>query len=112
MNKRIKEKAKDDRMSNHATFIAVKRQETSSVTATIVSQTDLGKDDPAVATVEAKALRTRSQRCTTVVCRSERSPGQRERSAEAEKLPSQSRNNVPQVARSARIDGGCRAAKL
>ena len=35
MNKRIEEKAKDDRMSNHATFIAAKRQEIASLTATI-----------------------------------------------------------------------------
>ena len=35
MNKRIEVKAEDDRMSNHATFIAGKRQEIASLAAQI-----------------------------------------------------------------------------
>ena len=38
MNKRIEEKAKDDRMSNHARFIAAKRREIASLTAQIETQ--------------------------------------------------------------------------
>ena len=38
MNKRIEEKLKDDRMSNHVTFIAAKRQEIASLTAQIETE--------------------------------------------------------------------------
>ena len=42
MNKRFEEKAKDDRMSNHATFIAAKRQEIASlIDGKYRNQTDL-----------------------------------------------------------------------
>ena len=56
MNKRIEEKVKDDRMSNHATFIAAKRQEIASLTAQI--ETKLTRQgDPAVAAVEAESMK-------------------------------------------------------
>ena len=61
MNKRIEEKAKDDRMSNHATFIAAKRQEITSLTAQI--ETKLTRQgDPAVAAVEAESMRMQNCR--------------------------------------------------
>ena len=56
MNKRIEEKAKDDRMSNHATFIAAKRLDIASLTAQI--ETKLTRQgDPAVAAVEAESMK-------------------------------------------------------
>ena len=78
-----------DRMSNHATFIAAKRQEIASLTAQI--ETELTRQgDPAV---EAEKLEERVQGCRTVV--SKGGPGQRERSG-SRGTPSHSRDNVPQ----------------
>ena len=56
MNKRIEEKAKDDRISNHATFIAAKRQEIASLTAKI--ETKLTRQgDSAFAAVEVESMK-------------------------------------------------------
>ena len=58
--KRIEEKAKDDRMSNHATFIAAKRQEIASLTAQI--ETKLTRQgDPLLPLLRRRARRTSSR---------------------------------------------------
>ena len=89
MNKHIEEKAKDDRMSNHATFIAAKRQEIASLTAQIETKLTW-QGEPAV---EAESMKNEFKGCRTVACRSEGCLGQRERSG-SPGTPSQSRNNV------------------
>ena len=107
MIKRIKEKAKDDRMSDHATFIAAKRQEIASLTAKIEAKLTW-QDDPAV---EAESMKNEVQDA-------ELSCAEATEALASVRDLQKPRNSKPftkqrsSVARSARIDGGSRAAKL
>ena len=87
MNKRIEEKAKDDRMSNHATFIAAKRQEIASLRAKIETKLTW-QGEPAV---EAESMRNE---CKDAERSRAEAKEQRERSG-SRGTPSHSRNNVP-----------------
>ena len=80
---------KDDRMSNHATFIAAKRQEIASLTAQI--ETKLTRQG--VAAVEAESMKN-EPKGAELSCADAGGLGQRERSG-SQGTPSHSQNNVP-----------------
>ena len=106
MNKRIEEKAKDDRMSNKATFIAVKRQEIASLTAQI--ETKLTRqDEPAVQAESMKNEFTEAE----LSCAEAKEALASARDLEAEELLAIHETTFL-TGESVRIDDGSPAAKL
>ena len=104
MNKRIK--AKDDRMSNHATFIAAKRQEITSFTAK--TETKLTwQGEPAV---EAESMKNEFKDAK-LSCAAAKEALASARDLETEELPAIHETTFL-FGESVRIDGGSRAAKL
>ena len=94
MNKRTEEKAKNDRMSNmsnQATFIVAKGQESASLTAKIETKLTW-QGEPAV---EAESMKNEFKDAELPCAEPKGGPGQRERSG-SRGTPSQSRSNVPQ----------------
>ena len=87
MNKRIEEKAKDDRMSNHATFIAAKRQEIASLTATVETKLTW-QGEPAV---EAESMKIEFEDAELSCAEAKEALA-----SESRGTPSHPRDNVPQ----------------
>ena len=99
MNKWIEEKAKDDRMSNHATFIAAQ------------IETKLTRQgDPAVAAVEAESMKNEFKDAE-LSCAEAKEALASARDLEAEELRA-IHDTTFLNGESVRIDGGSRAAKL
>ena len=96
-------------MSNHATFIAAKRQEIASLTAQI--ETKLTRQgDPAVAAVEAESMKNEFKDAE-LSCAEAKEALASTRDLEAEELPAIHETTFLN-GDSVRIDGGSRAAKL
>ena len=106
MNKRIEEKAKDDRMSDHATFIAAKRQETASLTAKIETKLTW----QGVPAAEAESMKNEFKDAE-LSCAEAKEALASARDLEAEELPATHETTFLN-GESDRIDGGSRAAKL
>ena len=102
MNKRIEEKAKDHRMSNHATFIAAKKREIASLTATNRNQ-----EDPAVV---AESMKNEFQEAE-LSCAEAKEALASARDLEDEELPAIHETTFLN-GESVRIDSGSRAVKL
>ena len=94
-------------MSNHATFIAAKRQEIASLTAKIETKLTR-KGDPGVATVEAESMKNDLKDAKRSYAEAKEALASA-RDLEAEELPAIHETRFLNV-ESVRIDGGRRAA--